>query len=323
MPLWDARVMDAVGAFQFPARQAGRKAVLMALAAHADFTDRVGKGACPAVESTVAKLANVDWRQAQRHVAALRLSGHIKAVGLNPIEGGRYTVVYEVALDDAQRLLWQAEAEGSFATWSDEMLPVIGDGGQFGHILRPPVTDDVRPTTSNHLQELRSCTRAFGTGSEENRMPAPGFEEDTSDKRQQRPSAPDDGPSGGVGRLDSADASDVAQKATQGLKAVSDEFRRRLEQHDLVLQHDTKKFLMVVGKRRREQGLTVETVAAMVALFFDDPSFLARHDRRRSHAWQYFLDRWSDLHQRVSQAQPEEYVIDPNKRKKDLEALGL
>lgn len=118
-----------------------------------------------------------------------------------------------------------------------------------------------------------------------------------------------------------SDAADPeAQKGPQGLKAVSDEFRRRAQEIDPVLQHDTQRFLTIAGSRCKAQGLGVETVAAMAYLFFDDPAYMAA---AKGHPYRYFFEKWAELHQRVVEAQRKTYTVDPNKRKKDLEALGL
>lgn len=330
MPIWDGRVMDAVAAFQFPSRQAGRKYVLESLASYAAYEDGVGRGACPAVESTVARHASVGWRQAQRHVAALRLSGHIKAVGLNPIGDGRFTVIYDLALDDAQRLLWQAEADGSFDTWSEELLPVIGDGVENGHIDLPPVTGDVRPNYNFKTPEvLRTSDRAGGAIDQGSPMPGAGFERE-DEGRKPRPKVyvdsgdeiqplgyletpkPDPGPQKGAQRRGGAHGELAAHFVARQME-VNPNKRSNISQ-----------CAQMIGKKLKLTGVDPTIVERMIDAYWDDPRVRANH-RPTQFPHLHFLNVvWEDLLLRVQRSSTTEtYAATPAEIAKRNRRLGL
>lgn len=273
-----------------------RKFLLLLIASRADES---GRGAWPAVTTTIATLVGIKPRQAMEHVAALRRDGYLLETDRRPVPGGREVVEYSVAMDEETRQAWAATHA----------------------VERMCAPERIRPTSQNQVQELRSCTAAGGGG-----VTTPTCQEvhvsEMDDAGYRNPLAPPPGRQARAGRagrqgaddgLTGADAAQEAmrtipgpQNGTQGLKAVSDEFRRRVREINPVLQHNGQVFMTIAGKRRREQGLSVETVAAMADLFFTDPSYMAR---AKDHPYRYFFQKWAELHERVQRSEPADAAV--------------
>lgn len=337
MPVWDHRVMNAVAALPVKPPTAAMRNALTYIAAHADFADGVGQMARPSVEATIAPQVPCSVRHAWRLVRALRAGGWIKAVGLWPIEGGRYNVIYSVALDDAQRLVWQAEIEGTFDAWSDEMLPVLHVRGESGHSANPPDMGVMRPTTSTSKPTavLRTAGAACGVAEvtivQENPVLAIGKieENDPDDNPRRKRSAPDDGPSGGVGRLDPAEAAPVAQKGAQrrrgGIQGeLAAHFIARQMQVNPNKRSNIADCAQLIAKQLKKTGVDPKTVERMIDAYWDDPR-VRSNLRPTQYPHLHFINVvWEDLLLRVERTTVKEnYETAPGEQSAKLRRLGI
>lgn len=299
---WIPAVMEAVGRFQFAPKLGARKLVLQRIASYADWD---GRGAAPAVTTTVAQYAGVQERAALEHVRALRAGGYIKPTGLNPIEGGRYTVIYAVALTEATRLLWQAEAEGSFDTWSEEMLPAHTDRGVSEINSEPPVRVCIRPNYQTQTTELlRSSVRACGAEEGTAMAGAPGFERD-DEKPSWKPPADDGAHLGRTGYVATSETDPGRQKGAQrrgahtagGRLASHWSFRRA--EVDWKIPHSRQNCVTDFARHLRDTGVSEEIFMQMIDAWWADPGFRQGLDPARSAHAAFLYRDWKNVLARV------------------------